>query len=74
MCPPASAAEIIDVLWHAYSPEGAASRYRERMRSIGEQVPRLTGREVSWRLTFFGSGERPNFRAYDALVTESLFL
>lgn len=71
---PAIAAEVIDVLWYAYSPEGAESRYRERMRSIGAQVPRLTGGEVSWRITFFGPGERPDFRAYDVLVTESSFL
>jgi hypothetical protein len=71
---PAFAAEVIDVLWYAYSPEGSPSRYRERMRSIGAQVPRLTGGEVSWRITFFGPGERPNFRAYDVLVTESSFL
>lgn len=70
---PAFAAEVIDVLWYAYSPEGAESRYRERMRSIGAQVPRLTNGKVSWRITFFGPGERPNFRAYDVLVTESSF-
>jgi hypothetical protein len=76
LCLPASAfaAEVIDVLWYAYSPEGAESRYRERMRGIGAQVPRLTDGEVSWRITFFGPGETPNFRAYDVLVTESSFL
>lgn len=71
---PASASEVIDVLWYAYSPEGSPSQYRERMRSIGAQVPRLTGGEVSWRITFFGPGETPNFRAYDVLVTESSFV